>query len=55
VDYLLDIRLQQKEAVAGLTRQGRLRLEAKRERGEPLTEEEAAALAQIDSFDATSH
>jgi hypothetical protein len=55
VEYLHDTRLQQKEAVAGLTRQRRLSLLAKRGAGQELTEAEAVALAEVEGFDATSH
>ena len=53
--FLHDTRLQQKEAVAGLTRERRLALVAKREAGGELTREEAAALEAVESFDASSH
>jgi|EP01046_Picozoa_sp_COSAG06_P047445 hypothetical protein len=54
-EFLHDTRLQQKEAVAGLTRERRLALVAKREAGGDLTREEEAALEAVERFDASSH
>eukprot|EP01046_Picozoa_sp_COSAG06_P083625 COSAG06_NODE_30510_length_537_cov_8.043379_1_plen_83_part_00 len=47
--------VQQKEAVAGLTRERRLALVAKREAGGDLTREEEAVLEAVERFDASSH
>eukprot|EP01048_Picozoa_sp_COSAG05_P021210 COSAG05_NODE_3832_length_1815_cov_4.222028_1_plen_403_part_00 len=55
VAYLHETRVQQKEAVAGLTRAQRLALQTRRESGEKLSEEETKALAIVEDFDATSH
>ena len=55
VKFLLDTRLQQKEAVAGVTRQRRLAIQKKQKMGKELTDEESAVLQAVDKFDATSH
>ena len=55
VAYLHETRVQQKEAMAGLTRVQRLELEARQRSGEELSEAETKALSIVAEFDATSH